>query len=91
MRVLINSHIIIDGIEDLQVDILNRMSVLIKTESLMAANIMEKKLVCNRIPYKRFGREIGCQFSIQCTSISAYQQIHTRDGRGDYNHSCRGV
>nr|DAM30423.1 MAG TPA: hypothetical protein [Crassvirales sp.] len=73
MRVLINSHTIIDGIEDLQADISNRGSVLIKAESLLMANIMEEKLVHNRISYKRFGKEIGCQFKVWCTSISAYQ------------------
>jgi hypothetical protein len=47
--------------------------VLIKAESLLMANIMEEKLVHNRISYKRFGKEIGCQFKVWCTSISAYQ------------------
>lgn len=71
MQVIINSSVFADGVVDLQVDCYKN-GVLLCTESLLKANLLEKRLVSHYISYTRFGGENGKQFEINCKSISAY-------------------
>lgn len=70
MRVIINSSVVADGVADLQVDCYN--GVLLCTESLLKATLLEQQLVSHHISYTRFGGENGKQFEINCKSISVY-------------------
>jgi hypothetical protein len=71
MRVIINSSVVADGVADLQVDCYKN-GVLLCTESLLKATLLEQQLVSHHISYTRFGGENGKQFEINCKSISAY-------------------
>lgn len=71
MQVIINSSVVADGVVDLQVDCYKN-GVLLCTESLLKATLLERQLVSHHISYTRFGGENGKQFEINCKSISAY-------------------
>lgn len=72
MQVIINSSVIADGVADLQVDCYKN-GVLLCTESLLKATLLEQQLVSHHISYIRFGDNNGKQFEINCKSISAYE------------------
>ena len=74
MRVIINSSVIADGIVDLQADCYKN-GVLLCTESLLKATLLEQQLVSHHISYTRFGGENGKQFEINKISTHNYMYI----------------
>ena len=77
MRVIINSSVIADGIVDLQADCYKN-GVLLCTESLLKATLLEQQLVSHHISYNMDNILLMCIMVIQLAIITRLEPNSNR-------------